>query len=110
MGKNQKIPYLNEVLIYIFKVILIFILLNYFISRTSLYNQTLIAIISVFFAFSFNPIYLSMISASYLISFFVYTFNIGDFGLLLLYLFTVLLNTFFMIIFLKFKYKFKEED
>lgn len=110
MGKNQKIPYLNEVLFYLGKVIILFLILNYFIARTPLYNQSLILILSIFFAFSFNPFYLLMIVSSYLISFLVSTFSIGDLGLLFLYLFSVLLNTLFMIVYLKFKYKFREEE
>lgn len=110
MGKNQKIPYLNEVLFYLIKVVVLFIILNYFLAKTLLYNQSLVLIISIFFAFSFNLFYLVMVALSYLISFWISTFSIGDLGLLLLYLFTVLLNTFFMIIYLKFKYRLKEEE
>lgn len=110
MGKNQKIPYLNEVLFYLVKVIALFLILNYLMVKTPLYNQSLVLIVSIFFAFSFNIFYLIMITSSYLISFWISTLNIGDFGLLLLYLFAVLLNTLCMIIYLKFKYGFKEEE
>jgi hypothetical protein len=108
MGKTQKIPYLGEVMFYILKVVLLFLILDYFISETSFYNQSLILIVSVFFSFSFNPFYLFMITSSYLISFWISKFGIGgDLGLLFIYLFAVLLNTSFMIIYLKFKYNFK---
>lgn len=110
MGKNQKIPYLNEVLFYFVKVIVLFLILNYLMAKTPLYNQSLVLIVSIFFAFSFNIFYLIMITLTYLISFWISTLSIGDFGLLLLYLFAVLLNTFCMIIYLKFKYGFKEEE
>ena len=110
MGKNQKIPYLNEVLFYLVKVVVLFLILNYFMAKTSFYNQSLILILSIFSAFSFNPFYLVMVVSSYLISFWIVTFSIGDLGLLFLYLFAVLLNTLFMIIYLKFKYKFQEEE
>jgi len=109
MGKNQKIPYLNEFLFYLIKVIVIFLILDYLMTKTQLYNQSLVLLFSIFFAFSFNIFYLTMITLTYLISFKISTFNIGDFGLLSLYLFAVLSNTLCMIIFLKFKYKFKEE-
>ena len=110
MGKNQKIPYLTEVLFYLGKVIILFLILNYLIAQTPLYNQSLILILSIFLAFSYNPFYLVLIVSSYLFSFRIAIINIGEFGLLFLYLFTVLLNTLFMIIYLKIKYKFKEEE
>lgn len=110
MGKNQKIPYLNEVLFYLVKVIVLFITLSYLMAKTPLYNQSLVLILSIFFAFSFNIFYLIMITFTYLISFWISTLSIEDFGLLLLYLFAVLLNTLCMIIYLKFKYGFKEEE
>lgn len=110
MGKNQKIPYLNEVLFYLVKVIILFIIIDHLLAKTPLYNQSLVMIVSSFFAFSFNIFYLFIITLTYLISFWISTLSIGDFGLLLLYLFAVLLNTLYMIIYLKFKYGFKEEE
>lgn len=109
MGKDQKIPYLNEVIFYFMKAIILFLILNYLIIKTPLYNQPLIMILSIFFAFSFNILYLSMITLTYLIFFFLSTLNIGDFGLLFIYLLAVLSNTLCIIIYLKLKYKFKEE-
>lgn len=109
MGKNQKIPYLKEVLLYFGKVIILFSVLSYFINQTSVYNQPLFLIASIFFAFSFNPLYFLLIVLSYLISFLISTFNIGNIGLLFLLVFAVFLNTTIMVLYLKFKYKFTEE-
>lgn len=110
MGKNQKIPYLNEVIIYFVKVTIILIVLSYILSKTNYYSQSLILVLSIFAAFSFNPFYLILIIINYIISFATMTIGIGDLGLMFLYLFSVLLNTFFMIVYLRRKYKFKEED
>lgn len=110
MGKSQKIPYLNEAIIYFIKVALIFLVLSYLVAKTSIYNQSLILILSIFSAFSFNPLYLIMIIINYLISFGITTLNIRDLGFLFLYLFSVLIDTFLMILFLKIKYKLKEEE
>lgn len=111
MGKNQKIPYINEVLFYLLKTIVLFLILNYLMAKTSLYNAYLLLIFSIFCAFCFNILYLISISLSYLIFFFIISgLKSDNFGLLILYSFAVALNTLCMIIFLKFKYKFKEED
>ena len=109
MGKNQKIPYLNEVLLYFVKVAVIFFVLSYLLSKTEFYNQSLLLIFSIFVAFSFNPIFIILVGLDYIISFWIINLQIGDFGLLILYLFSVLLNTFFMIVYLRIKYRFKEE-
>lgn len=108
MGKNQKIPYINEVLIYFMKAIVIFIILYYLLYKINLNNWSLALILSIFAAFSFNLFYLSMISLNYALSFFIFSFKIGELAALFLYLFSVLLNTFIMIIFLRMKYKLKE--
>jgi hypothetical protein len=109
MGKDQKIPYLNETLVYFIKTLIIFLSLNYFISKTYLYDMALLSLFSIFAAFSFNPLYLSMLLISYLLSFGIFKIANSDILLLFLYLFSVLLNTFFMILYLKIKYRFKEK-
>ncbi|MFA5999781.1 MAG: hypothetical protein WC783_02240 [Candidatus Paceibacterota bacterium] len=110
MGKNQKIPYLSEVVFYFAKVFILLFVLNFLFSKTFFYNQPLILIFSIFASFSFNIFYLAMIVFGYIISFLVTVIVFGNFGLLVVYLFGILSNTVFMIIFFKYKYKFKEEQ
>lgn len=110
MGKNQKIPYLSEAVFYFAKVFFLLFVLNFLFSKTIFYNPPLVLILSIFSAFSFNLFYLAMIVLGYVISFLVTVIVFGNFGLLITYLFGILLNTVFMIIFFKFKYKFKEEE
>lgn len=109
MGKNQKIPYLNEVLIYFVKVIMIFLILSFALNKIGFYNQPLLLVFSIFAAFSFNPFYLISIVLSYLIMYRIFSLGVSDLVLLFLYLFAVLLDTLIMILYLSIKYKFKEE-
>jgi hypothetical protein len=109
MGKNQKIPYLKEVLLYFSKIIILLIFLSYLVSQTSFYNQSLLFVFVVFAAFSFNIFFIILIALSYAVCFFMTTLVLGDSNLLLIYSFSIFLNTIFMFIYFKYKYKFKEE-
>jgi len=109
MGKNQKIPYLKDVLFYFCKVAILSLVLSYLVSKTSFYNQSLVFILVVFSAFSFNVFFIILIILSYIISFYLTTFTLGDSSLLLIYSFSIFLNTIFMFIYFKFKYKLKEK-
>lgn len=108
MGKNQKIPYLNEVAIYCIKVMGLFLILNYFLAKMHFYSHALLLIFCIFAGFSFNLTYLSLVSLNYAVLFLV-AGNKGDLWLLLTSFFSILLNTFIIILYLKVKFKLKEE-
>ncbi len=109
MDKNQKIPYLKDVFLYFCKVAILLFVLSYLVSQTPAYNQSLMFIFVVFLSFSFNIFFVSLIALSYAVSFYMTKFVLGDLNLLLVYSFSVFLNTIFMFIYFKFKYKFKEK-
>jgi hypothetical protein len=92
------------------KVVVIFVIADYLLNKAGFYNQSLLLIFSIFAAFSFNPVYLLMMGLNYALSVFMAGLQIGDFTLMFLYLFSVLLNTFLMIFFLRIKYGFKEVE
>src|SRR3989339_381435 len=99
MGKNQKIPYIIDVLLYFCKIAILLLVLTYLVSQSSFYNQSLMFIFVVFAAFSFNIFFIILIVLSYVVSFFMTMFILGDSNLLLIYSFSLFLNTIFMFIY-----------
>ena len=109
MGKTQKIPYINEVIFYFIKVIILFIIMDYFLDYLGGSNLTLILTFAVFSALSFQLFYFLVIFLNYFL-FYYALLNVTDgFFILFLYLLSVLFNTFIVIVYLKIKYHFKEE-
>lgn len=109
MGKNQTIPYLNEVLLYFGKAAVIFLAFAFFLSRSGLYNAQLLLILAMFMAFSFHPTYLLLITLNYFVILPFTFFGISDFGFLFISLLAVLINTFLTILTINLYFHFTEE-
>ena len=101
MGKDQKIPYLNEVILYFLKVGLIWIVLYYLLNLINYYNSSLSFILAIFSAIYLNPFYLIMILLDYIIFNYVIAKGFNEFLTLFLYLLATLFNTLIIIIFVK---------
>ncbi len=110
MGKTQKIPYVREALIYFVRVFLIFEIMHYTLAYFGYLNQSLLLIFAIFAGLSFQPFYLAALVAHYAIFYFILKFIQNEFIFLFASLLATLFNTLIMILYLKLRFRLKEEE
>lgn len=108
MGKNQQIPYLNEVLIYLIKVLTFYTIVHYLLQGLLAYNSTLTLTLAVFAGLSLMPLYITAILVNYVIISAIAYFVESQIIFILLNLIMIMLNTVIMILAVKIKGNFQE--
>ena len=102
MGDIAKIPYLREVVIYFIKVFLCFFVFREIFNYFNAFNPQILIILSLFLGFSMGIHYLIFFLMNYLIFFSIARNIESEFILLFIYLANTLINTFIIMLYIKY--------
>ena len=102
MGNIAKIPYLKEVGVYLIKFVIIFFLFREILSNFNFLNRQLLEILALFLAFPMKLLFLMLFIAAYFIFFLIAKGISSEFILLFIYLLNTLVNTFLIMIYVKY--------
>ena len=110
MGNSKKIPYLKEVLIYLTKYLIILFALRATFSYINLLEFMFLLILCLFLAFPIKIYYLPIFIINYFVFYYLGSFINSDLLLLFVYLLNTLINTFIIMIYIKFHVIKKETE
>ena len=102
MGNPKEIPYLKEVLIYLIKYFVIFFILREGLVYLGLFDSMFLLILALFLAFPIKIYYLPLFVITYFVFYYLGIFLSSDFLLLFVYILNTLINTFIIMIYIKF--------
>ena len=109
MGRTQKIPYIKEVVIYSVKFFILYFVLRAVFIYFNIFSPQILAILALFLSFPMKINYLLIFMADYFIFFLIEKGIEKEFILLFIYLSNTLINTFIIMLYVKYHVLNKEK-